>query len=103
LIKSGTIVSMDLKVGNLARGDVLIDGTKIKCIASDLSVAPRDGKAAVLDARDTIVPPGFVDPHIHAWERQLGRIIPNWNGVSNDTKHNYFAVSSLHTYHEPIQ
>jgi imidazolonepropionase-like amidohydrolase len=93
LIKGGTVVSMDLKVGNLAHGDVLIEGKKIKDIAPDLSAAARDGKAVILDAKDTVVFPGFVDPHVHAWEGQLGRIIPNSNGVTTDAEHYYFSVA----------
>jgi cytosine/adenosine deaminase-related metal-dependent hydrolase len=92
LIKGGIVVSMDKAVGNLAQGDVLIEGTKIKEIAPDLSAAARDGKAITLEAKDTIVLPGFVDPHIHAWEGQIAGIIPNSNGIGNDAKHNYFTV-----------
>ncbi len=92
LIKGVTVVSMDAKVGNLPRGDVLIEGDRIKDIAPDLGIAARDGKAIVLDARNSIVFPGFVDPHIHAWEGQLAGIIPNSNGVANDSKRNYFTV-----------
>ncbi len=92
LIQGGVIVSMDAKIGNLERGDVLIEGKKIREIAPDLSAAARDGKATVVDAKDTIVMPGFVDPHIHAWEGQLAGIIPNSNVVSTDARHNYFTV-----------
>jgi hypothetical protein len=92
LLNAGAIVSMDPKVGNLSRADVLIEGKKILDIGPDLSAVARDGKAVVVDARDTIVMPGFCDPHIHAWEGQIARIIPNSNGIANDTKHNYFTV-----------
>ncbi len=92
LIQGGVIVSMDAKTGNFARGDVLIEGTKIREIGPDLSAAARDGKATIVDARDTIVMPGFVDPHIHAWEGQLSGIIPNSNVVPTDARHNYFTV-----------
>lgn len=92
LLKAGAIVSVDAKVGNFARADVLIEGKKILEIGPDLSTAARDGKALVVDARDTIVMPGFCDPHIHAWEGQIARIIPNSNVIANDAKHNYFTV-----------
>jgi 5-methylthioadenosine/S-adenosylhomocysteine deaminase len=92
LLRAGAIVSMDAKVGNLARADVLIEGKKILEIGPDLSGTARDGKAIVVDARDTIVMPGFCDPHIHAWEGQIARIIPNSNGIANDAQHNYFTV-----------
>ena len=76
LIKGGTVVSMDARIGNLAQGDVLIEGSKIKEVATDLSPAARDGKAITLEAKNTIVLHGFVDPHIHAWEGQIAGIIP---------------------------
>ena len=92
LLRGGTLISMDPKVGNLERADVLIEGTKISAIASDLSAAARDGKSIVVDAKDTIVSPGFCDPHIHSWEGQLGRFIPNANGVPNDKRFNYNVI-----------
>jgi 5-methylthioadenosine/S-adenosylhomocysteine deaminase len=73
LIKGGTIVSMDTKVGDLAKGDVLIEGTKISAIAPNIDAAG----AQVIDAGNCIVVPGLVDCHRHSWEGQLRRINPN--------------------------
>jgi len=73
LLKGGAIVSMDPKVGELAQGDVLIEGKKIAAIGPDLNA----GGAQVIDARDTIIVPGFVDCHRHSWEAPLRRINPN--------------------------
>jgi len=92
LLKGSVVVSMDPQVGNLAKGDVLIEGKKIKDIGPDLSAAAGGGKAIVIDSKDIILMPGLVDAHIHAWEAGLGRLIPNANGVPNDNKHNYFTV-----------
>jgi len=44
---------MDARIGNLAQGDVLIGGSKIKEVATDLSAAARDGKATTLEARSS--------------------------------------------------
>jgi 5-methylthioadenosine/S-adenosylhomocysteine deaminase len=74
LLKGGTVVSMDPKVGDLVKGDVLIQGKKIAAVGADLK-APA--QAQVIDAANTIVIPGFVDAHRHSWEGQLRRIIPN--------------------------
>src|ERR1700676_269200 len=52
LLKGGIVVSMDPKIGNLAKGDVLIEGKQIKEIGPDLSSAASDGKAIVIDAKD---------------------------------------------------
>ncbi len=74
LLKGGTIVSMDPKVGDFVKGDVLIQGKKIAAVAGELK-APA--QAQVIDASNTIVIPGFIDAHRHSWEGQLRRIIPN--------------------------
>jgi 5-methylthioadenosine/S-adenosylhomocysteine deaminase len=73
LLKGGTIVSMDPKVGDLVQGDLLIEGKKIAAIAPEINPAG----AQVIDAHDTIIVPGFVDCHRHSWEAQLRRINPN--------------------------
>jgi len=73
LIKGGAIVSMDKDVGDLMRGDLLIEGDTIADIAPSIDA---EG-AEVIDATDMIVMPGFVDSHRHAWEGQLRRIDPN--------------------------
>src|SRR5438876_10571657 len=74
LLKGGTVVTMDPKVGDFVKGDVLIQGKKIAGVAAQLK-APA--QAQVIDAANTIVLPGFVDAHRHSWEGQLRRIIPN--------------------------
>jgi 5-methylthioadenosine/S-adenosylhomocysteine deaminase len=73
LLKGGAIISMDPKVGDLVQGDVLIEGKKIAAIAPALNAAG----AQVIDARDIIIVPGFVDCHRHSWEAPLRRINPN--------------------------
>ena len=74
LLKGGTVVSMDPKVGDFVKGDVLIQGKKITAVAGEVK-APA--QAQVIDASNTIVIPGFVDAHRHSWEGQLRRIIPD--------------------------
>ncbi len=73
LLKGGTIVSMDAKIGDIAKGDLLIDGKKIVAVGGKIDPAG----AQVIDAANTILIPGFVDAHRHAWEGQLRRINPN--------------------------
>ena len=72
LLKGGTIISMDPKIGDFAKGDVLIRGSKIVAVGGDLKAS-----AQVIDASNTILIPGFVDAHRHAWEGQLRLINPN--------------------------
>lgn len=73
LLRGATIISMDSKIGDLVTGDILIEGRKIAAIAPTLKVSD----ATVMDVRDCIITPGFVDCHRHSWEGQLRRINPN--------------------------
>ncbi|HYZ12856.1 MAG TPA: amidohydrolase family protein [Actinomycetota bacterium] len=75
LIRGGNVLSMDAKVGDVAAGDVLIDGDRILAVGRDLS----NGEVDVIDASGMIVMPGFVDTHRHIWEgllRNIGTDVP---------------------------
>jgi 5-methylthioadenosine/S-adenosylhomocysteine deaminase len=73
LVKGGTVITMDPRVGSFARGDVLVQDGTIRRVAAHVD-APD---AFVIDASEAIVVPGFCDPHIHAWQGALGRLLPN--------------------------
>jgi cytosine/adenosine deaminase-related metal-dependent hydrolase/ribose/xylose/arabinose/galactoside ABC-type transport system permease subunit len=76
LIQGGIVLSMDPGVGELARGDVLIDGAHIVAVGPNLDVA---SDTEVIDASGMIVMPGFVDSHRHIWEgllRNIGTDVP---------------------------
>ncbi len=73
LFTDATVVTMDPDHGVLHGADLLVEGDTIAAIGPGLS---RDG-AVVVDAADTILAPGFVDTHRHAWETQLRRIMPD--------------------------
>ena len=70
LIQNGCVLTLDKKVGNFHRADVLIEGTKISAVGPNLNAAD----AEVIDASDMIVMPGFVDTHRHVWEGILRNI-----------------------------
>jgi cytosine/adenosine deaminase-related metal-dependent hydrolase len=74
LLRGGTIVSMDPKVGDFLKGDVLISGRTIVAVGVQVKATAQ---TQVIDATNTIVIPGFVDAHRHSWEGQLRRIIPD--------------------------
>jgi cytosine/adenosine deaminase-related metal-dependent hydrolase len=74
LIKAGTIVAMDDQVGDLRQGDVLIEDDRIAAVAPSLDA----GDAAVIDASDMIVMPGFVNAHIHTWQTGLRGVAGDW-------------------------
>ncbi|WP_431993782.1 amidohydrolase family protein [Streptomyces albogriseolus] len=73
LFTGATIVTMDPGLGVIDRGDLLVEGDTITAVGPDLGV----GDAVVVDATGTILGPGFVDTHRHAWEAQLRRIMPD--------------------------
>ncbi|MFJ1607982.1 amidohydrolase family protein [Streptomyces sp. NPDC088253] len=73
LFTGATIVTMDPGHGVIDRGDLLVEGDTITAVGPDLSA----GDAVVVDATGTILAPGFVDTHRHAWEAQLRRIMPD--------------------------
>lgn len=74
LLTGGTVVSMDPAVGDLPRGDVLIDDGVIVQVAARID-APD---AEVIDATDRIVMPGFVDNHRHSWQTAFRGVGADW-------------------------
>lgn len=74
LLSGGTVVSMDPVVGDLDRGDVLIEDGLIVEVAERID-APD---AEVIDATDRIVMPGFVDNHRHTWQTAFRGIGADW-------------------------
>ncbi|WP_329258611.1 amidohydrolase family protein [Streptomyces sp. NBC_01478] len=74
LLTGGTVVSMDPAVGDLERGDVLIEDGVIVAVAERVD-APD---AEVIDATDRIVMPGFVDNHRHSWQTAFRGVGADW-------------------------
>jgi 5-methylthioadenosine/S-adenosylhomocysteine deaminase len=72
LIKGGQVLTMDREIGDLAKGDVLIDGDKIVAVQPEIRA-----DAEVIDASGMIVIPGFVDSHRHTWEAAIRGCAPN--------------------------
>lgn len=73
LFTGATIVTMEPGLGVIGRGDLLVDGDTITAVGAGLDA----GDAVIVDATGTILTPGFVDTHRHAWEAQLRRIMPD--------------------------
>src|SRR3954469_23041995 len=63
LLRGGIVFSLDPRVGDFEKADVLIDGKRIAEIAPSLSV----DDAEVIDCAGTIVMPGFITTHHHQY------------------------------------
>ena len=89
LLKGGIVLSLDSKVGDFEKADVLIEGQKIAAIAPSVPAS----SAVVVDATGMIVMPGFVDTHHHQYETLMRSILSDGNlGVFNDAPKNYGSV-----------
>ena len=82
------MLSLDPKIGDFEKADVLIEGKKIAAIGPNLSAAARS--AVVVDATDRIVMPGFVDTHHHQYETLMRSLLAD--GLLRDGPKNYGSV-----------
>src|SRR5690606_29927785 len=72
LIRGGTVLFMDPDVGDLPRGDVLIEDDRIVAVQPEISA-----DAEVIDVTGFIVSPGFVVSHRHPREAAIRGCAPN--------------------------
>ena len=72
LLRGGHVLTVDRELGDLASGDVLIEGDTIAAVAPHL-----EADAEVLDVSGQIVIPGFIDTHRHTWEAAIRGCAPN--------------------------
>jgi len=75
LIKGGVVLTLDRQIGDFARADVLIEDGKIREVRPEIAVA--SDAAAVIDAANRIVLPGFIDTHHHFYQGLLRNILTN--------------------------
>src|SRR5216683_6689621 len=75
LIKGGVVLSLDPRVGDFAQADVLIEDGKIREVRPAIVVSAEG--AAVVDATNRIVLPGFIDTHHHFYQGILRNILTN--------------------------
>ncbi len=75
LIKGGRVITMDAKVRDLERGDVLIEDDKIAAIAPSIDTPAG---AETIDAAEMIVIPGLINAHLHTWQSGMRGIAGDW-------------------------
>ena len=73
IIRGGSVMSMDPRVGDFPQADVLVEGKTILAVGPNLHA----GGAAEIDARGRIVMPGFIDTHHHQFETALRGFLAN--------------------------
>jgi cytosine/adenosine deaminase-related metal-dependent hydrolase len=104
LLTGGAVVTMDPDVPDLDAGDVLLIGSRIAAIGADLRSHPEHGAdaaaALVVDTRGSIVSPGFVDSHRHAWETQLRRSIPDVTDLGEYVMSTLAGIAPHYTAHD---
>lgn len=89
LIKGGHVLTMDPDRGDIIQGDVRIGDGQIL----EVGVGLDDAGATVVDARQMIVMPGFVEVHWHMWNSL-------WRGLSHEAT-GYFALHRLAQAYTP--
>ena len=104
VIRGGSVMSMDPRVGDFAEADVLVQGKTILAIGSNLPA----GTADVIDARGRIVMPGFIDTHHHQFETALrsfladGVLINDGSGSpSGSTTYFEFSLNKFAPVYRP--
>jgi 5-methylthioadenosine/S-adenosylhomocysteine deaminase len=88
LLQGGVVLSLDPKVGDFEKADVLIEGKRIAAVGPNLAATARS--ALGVNAADSIVMPGFVDTHHHQYETLLRSILAD--GLLRDGSKNYGSV-----------
>jgi cytosine/adenosine deaminase-related metal-dependent hydrolase len=94
VIRNGHVMSMDPAVGDIVRGDVLVEGKKIVAIGRNLHA----GGADEIDAEGRIVMPGFIDTHHHQFETALRSFLANGILINDGSG----SPSANPTYYEYI-
>jgi cytosine/adenosine deaminase-related metal-dependent hydrolase len=74
LIRSATILTMDDRLGDIAGGDLLVDGDRIAAIGHNIAAADAD----IIEGRGKIVIPGLINAHMHTWQTALRGFASNW-------------------------
>jgi cytosine/adenosine deaminase-related metal-dependent hydrolase len=77
LLKGGSVLSLDEKVGDHDCADVLVRGDRIEAVGPALADEVDDSDVVTVDATGLILLPGFQDAHRHCWQGQFRRLLPS--------------------------
>src|SRR4029077_3895564 len=74
LIKGAAIVSMDPAIGDLRKGDVLIEDDRIIAVGPNIAADDAD----TIDASRMLLLPGLINGHLHTWQTGLRGLAADW-------------------------
>jgi len=74
VLRGGYVLTQDPALGEIAGGDVLIEGDRIAAVGPRVDA----GDAEVVDVTGDIVIPGFIDTHRHTWETSIRTCAPDY-------------------------
>ena len=100
LFTGGTVVTMDPALGELPRGDVLVQGAWIVDVGPHLRAQGAADGTIVVDTTGAIVCPGLVDTHRHAWETQLRRAVPDVTDLDELVMSTLNRIAPVYTPHD---
>lgn len=88
LVEHGTVITVDAERRILSDGSILIDRGEVVAVGPAADVRPSRPPDRVIDARNLVVTPGFVDTHVHLSEHlnrglllddiPVDRYLPDW-------------------------
>src|SRR5262245_49003562 len=84
VIRGATVLTMDPRIGELARGDVHVRDGNIVAVADKIAVGGNS-----IEAAGMICMPGFIDTHWHLWTSVCRPVIR-----IDDPKRGYFPVTN---------
>jgi 5-methylthioadenosine/S-adenosylhomocysteine deaminase len=96
LLKGGMVLTLDPAIGDFTRADLLIEDGKIREVRPDIAVSADE--AAVVDAANGIIIPGFVDTQSHSYQGLLRNILTT--GI-NDPDYNRDVQTTLTPAYQP--
>jgi len=77
MIDGGLIITMDPERRMIQNGAIVIEGDSIVAIGKSEQIREKFKDARVMDARNKVILPGFVDTHIHLSEHIVRSLIPD--------------------------
>ncbi|WP_432507529.1 amidohydrolase family protein [Kineococcus arenarius] len=93
LLRGASVVTMDPALGTIDAGEVLVRGSRILDVGRGLP----DTGALVIDAAGSIIAPGMVDTHRHAWQAQMRRTIPDVDDLGGYLRSTLMNVAPAYT------